>query len=186
MKIKAEKREKAAKRQNARLRREGFIPSCLYIPGESENSNLSILVADFEKILRNTSKGELSTTRFSLELGDKTQEVLVKDIQYDPVSYKPLHIDFIGVDESKKVKVNVPLRFKGAVDCAGVKLGGILRQVLRYVKIQCVPSKIPQYFELDVAELGMKQSRKIADIALPEGVRLLTNPGEVAVTVAKR
>ena len=186
MKIKTEKREKAAKNYNSRLRREGKIPACLYAHGHSENQNISMELADFEQILRKVAKGELSTMQFALDIEGKSCNTLIKDIQYDPITYRPLHIDFIAIEETRKVKVNVPLRFKGAIDCVGVKLGGVLRQVLRYVKVQCVPSKIPTFCEINVAELGVKQSKKIKDISLPEGVRLISSQEEVTVTVAKR
>ena len=84
------------------------------------------------------------------------------------------------------VNVNVPIRFAGVADCAGIKLGGFLRQVIRHLRVNCLPSKMPKEFVLDVKDLGMKQTKRIKDIKMPEGVLPLAPLNEVVVVIAKR
>jgi large subunit ribosomal protein L25 len=99
-------------------------------------------------------------------------------------TYAIEHIDLMILGD-KKVRVNVPIQLAGVSDCAGVKLGGFLRQVVRAMRVECPAGEIPQAFTLDVKELQVSQSRRLADIAIPQGVRPLVPLNEVAVVVAK-
>ena len=74
----------------------------------------------------------------------------------------------------------------GVADCVGVKMGGFMRQILRWVKVRCLPKDIPQKFVLDVSELGISQSKRLSDIVIPENIRPLAKMQEVAVLIAKR
>ena len=83
------------------------------------------------------------------------------------------------------VTVSVPLEVLGSAECAGVKLGGTLRQVIRRIKVSCLPKDIPHVFQIDVRDLGIAQSKRLSDITMPHGVRSLSAMSEVAVVVAK-
>ena len=72
------------------------------------------------------------------------------------------------------------------MDCVGIKLGGFLRQVIRSVKVRCLPKNIPQNFELDIRNLKMRQSKRLSDLVMPEGVTPLAATDEVVVVIAKR
>lgn len=85
-----------------------------------------------------------------------------------------------------QVKVNVPIECIGEVDCVGVKLGGVLRRVIRYLRVQCLPKDLPAFFEMDVVSLELNKSRKLGDLNIAEGVRTLSDLNEVAVIIAKR
>jgi len=84
------------------------------------------------------------------------------------------------------VCVKVPINCIGVADCAGIKLGGFLRQVIRHVKVECLPKKIPEEFQVDIKDLGIRQSKRLSDISMPEGVKPLANLEEVVVVIAKR
>jgi large subunit ribosomal protein L25 len=86
----------------------------------------------------------------------------------------------------QKVNVKVPVECTGVADCTGIKLGGFLRQVIRYVKVECDPHAIPSKFDIDVRDLGIKQTRRVSDIKLPQDVRPLAKLDEVLVVIAKR
>ena len=151
------------------LRRAGKIPAILY-SSAGTGDKIVIDNAEFQAFLRNVKPGRLPTTVFSLETqGGKKLRAVIKDIQYEPTSYRVSHIDFEELVAGKSVEVEVPILCVGADDCTGIKLGGFLRQVIRHVKVECLPEKIPQEFIVDVKDLGIKQSRKLKDLSLPGG-----------------
>jgi large subunit ribosomal protein L25 len=84
------------------------------------------------------------------------------------------------------VTVNVPIQILGLADCVGIKLGGFLRQVIRSLKVSCLPKHIPQEFELDVRDLNVGQSKRLSDIAIPGTARPIGRMSEVAVVIAKK
>jgi large subunit ribosomal protein L25 len=185
MKLSISKRTHVRKSDTLNVRREGNVPAILYSVGE-EPSEVVILGAELQAVLRQVKQGRLSTTIFELGHEGKVVKALVKDIQYHPTTYNVIHVDFQQLNEQSKVRVKVPIEFIGAAESAGVKLGGFLRPIIRYVNVECLPKDIPSYFELSVAELGMRQSKRIQDLSFPNGVRPLTKVDEVAVVIAKR
>jgi large subunit ribosomal protein L25 len=166
-------------------RREGYIPSVLYGLGQA-NQNICVKADEMKAVLRNIKQGLLPTTLFELSDGAKKHKAIVKDIQYHPTSYEVLHVDFALVSDKEPVTVNVPIQVLGVADCVGIKLGGFLRQVVRTLKVRCLPKDIPQMFTIDVRELNIAQSKSLAEIAMPEGVRPLAKMSEVAVVIAKK
>lgn len=185
MKLTAKVREKAKKKDAKRIRREGDIPAVLYAPGKTSQM-LSVDGKEFAAILRQITQGHLSTTRISLDLDGKKQTVLVKDIQYHPTTYSIIHLDFEVLHDDVPVNVNVPINCVGVMDCVGIKLGGVLRQVIRQVRVRCLPKLLPASFNVNVKDLGIKQSLRLADLHIGEGVRPLAKLEEVVVVIAKR
>ncbi|NDD58672.1 MAG: 50S ribosomal protein L25/general stress protein Ctc [Chlamydiae bacterium] len=185
MKLNMSKRTGAKKGEVKELRRIGSIPSVLY-SSKRPAENITISGAEFAASLRQIPQGRLATTTFSLSDGNAEIKAIVKDIQYHPTTYQVLHIDFVELVDGVSVNVKVPVECTGVADCSGIKLGGFLRQVLRSVKIECLPNSIPAKFEIDVRELGIKQTRRVSDIAMPQGIRSLVNDNEVVVVIAKR
>ncbi|GAB4236135.1 MAG: 50S ribosomal protein L25/general stress protein Ctc [Chlamydiales bacterium] len=186
MKLSVTPRVVEKKRESKRLRRDGKIPAVIY--GKAlENATISIDEKAFCDAMRSIPKGRLATTRFNLtgESGNP-REAIVKDIQYHPTTYKILHLDFEELQPDVKVNINVPIVFTGVVDCVGIKLGGVLRPVIRSLRVSCYPKDIPAYFELNVKNLKLKQYLRLSDISIPEEVRPLADLNEVAVVIAKR
>ncbi|MBS4163495.1 50S ribosomal protein L25 [Candidatus Protochlamydia amoebophila] len=186
MKLKAILRTGKSKSEINRLRREGMIPAVLYVRGK-EGETLAINSAEFNSYLRRVKSGHLPTTIFTLvdEKGSE-RRVLVKDIQYAITTYQVMHLDFEELIDDHKINVKVPIECTGTVDCVGVKLGGVLRQVIRHARIRCLPKDMPSFFELDVQELGLKQSKRLKDINIPETVRPLIDMNEVVAVIVKR
>jgi len=185
MKLSAYKRQGKSKGEKNKIRREGDIPAVLYGP-KFPSENIFLKGPEINEILRNITPGTLGSTVFSLELDGKTREVIVKDIQYNITTYDPIHLDFEVVEKDIPVSVNVPIKLANAVDCQGVKLGGVLRAVIRQIKVRCLPKNIPSKFELNVKDLVIGQSLRLSDITLPENVTPIAQMEEVAVVVAKR
>lgn len=169
-----------------KLRREGFIPAVLYQRGK-EGETIAIKSADFSAFLRKVKSGHLPTSIFTLT-DSKGQDcrAIIKDIQYNPTNYNVIHLDFEKLVDDEKVNVKVPIECVGAADSVGVKLGGVLRQVIRHVLVRCFAKDMPQQFELNVKDLSMGQSKRLSDIEIPNTVRPLTDLKEVVAVIVKR
>lgn len=185
MKLAVHKRTGTKKSEITRIRYEGDIPGVLYGP-RRKSETIFIKGPEFQTILRTIEKGKLSTTVFDLQVDKEEHKALVKEVQYHKTTYNIIHIDFELLSQDVEVVVKVPISFIHAVDCVGVKLGGFLRKVIRYVKISCLPKHIPESFTLDVKNLNIGDSLKISDIDFPKEVRTISSLKEVAVVVAKR
>jgi large subunit ribosomal protein L25 len=185
MKLAIHKRAGGKKGETKMLRREGNIPAVLY---GKEKAGIAVHVRseEIQAILRNMKPGVLATTVFQLHDGQHTHKAVIKDIQYHVASYDVLHIDFLALSDDQPVSINVPIRMVGVADCAGVKLGGFLRQVQRTLKVSCLPKNIPQEFTVDVKDLNIAQSIRLADITLPANVRPMARLTEVAVILGKK
>ena len=186
MKLLLKKRAGVAKSENKAIRRAGDIPAVLYGSG-LEPEKLVVPGQEFQGVLRHlkVKAKQLATQIFELEIDGATRMALVKDIQYHPATYAIEHMDFILLKDDKPVTVNVPIQILGAADCVGIKLGGTLRQVIRSLKVSCLPADIPSEFQIDIKELGVTQAKRLSDINIPANVRPLSAMSEVAVVIAK-
>lgn len=186
MKLQFFERTARKKSERNKIRREGNIPAVIYAKGQA----LDVIAVDgreFGSLLREVVPGRLPTMVFTLtDKNGKHRKAIIKDIQYEPTTYNVQHLDFEELYEDVPVNVKIPIEFTGVVDCAGVKLGGMLRQVIRNIRVRCLPKDIPTVFELDVKSLGINESRRLADLEIPNNVRPLADLKQVAVIVAKR
>ncbi|MES2345072.1 MAG: 50S ribosomal protein L25/general stress protein Ctc [Chlamydiota bacterium] len=185
MKLTVTKRDGTRKSEVKQIRRKGNIPAILYAAGRS-CENIEVDGNAFKTILREIKAGRLSTTQFLLECGSKERLAVVKDIQYHPTTYQIIHLDFEELLDNSPVSLNVPITCTGIVECMGIKLGGFLRQVIRQVKVECLPKDIPSEFVIDVRDLGIRQSKRLRDLVLPQGVKPMAPMEEVVVVIAKR
>lgn len=185
MELTVKARESEKKSDVKKIRREGDIPSILY-SSKTAPETLIINGTEFASALRQIKSGQLPTTIFTLKGGKHQRRAIVKDIQYHLTTYNVTHLDFEELADDVPVCVKVPVNCVGVADCIGVKLGGFLRQVVRHVKVECLPRHIPDQFLLDVKDLGIRQSKRLKDIVLPKGIRFLARPEEVLVVIAKR
>lgn len=186
MKLQIVERTAAKKSEAKRLRREGFIPAVLYKKGEA-GENLAVNRTEFAAFLRNVKSGHLPTSVFVLtDAKGVERRAIVKEIQYDITSYDVKHLDFEELVADHKINVKVPIECVGQAECPGVKLGGVLRQPIRHVRIRCLPKDLPTYFELDVRSLGLRQTKRLSDLVFPQTVRSLMGMNEVVAVIVKR
>jgi large subunit ribosomal protein L25 len=186
MKLKISPRTGDKKSEAKRLRREGNIPACIYGRGKSSET-ISVPSNEFASLLRQVEPGRLSTTVFELEQDkEKGRKVIIKDIQYEPTNYAVVHLDFEELIEGAKINVKVPIECVGVVDCVGVKLGGVLRQVIRNIRVRCLTQDLPTFFQVDVRNLAHGEVKRLKDLEIPDTVRPLADLNEVAVIIAKR
>lgn len=186
MELKFSQRESTKKSENKRARREGRIPAILYSKGEKGES-IFVDQAGYDTILRGISKGHLPTTLFELtDESGQVRKALVKDVHYHRTTYAVEHIDFEEIHDDLPLNVNVPIICTGSSKCVGIKEGGVLRQVIRHMRVRCLYSKLPESFELKIEDLNLKESKRLSDISIPEGVKPLANMQEVAAAIVKR
>lgn len=157
-----------------RLRLEAKVPAVLYHSG-LEATSLSIEKKELYKALKT---GQFI---FEVNVNDKNQFVLVKEVQYHPVTDEIIHVDFQQVKEDQKISLEVPLRTEGEAE--GVKAGGILVQLVNVVTINCKPSNVPEALTINVETLEMNSSLLVKDIELPEDVEMITADDIAAVSV---
>lgn len=185
MQLTVKTRDGQKKSDLKQIRRAGDIPAIIYASNR-QPEKVVLEGSQFAAVLRAMKPGQLPTTVFQLSDGKGVRKAIVKDIQYHLTTYQVSHIDFEELVDGVAVSVKVPVNCTGVADCAGVKLGGFLRQVLRHVKVECLPQHIPSEFLVDVRDLSIRQTRRLKDVVLPQGVRPLASPDEVLVVIAKR
>ena len=185
MELTVASRTTGKKSETKKIRREGNIAAVIYSKGE-KGEDVVVDGNAFKKLLNKVVAGTLSSKIFTLKLDGKSVKAIIKEIQYAITSYDVIHIDFVQLHDDVPLTLNIPVVFINAVECAGVKLGGALRQVIRYVKVHCLPKDIPQQFELDVGDLLLGQSLKLNKLEIPSGVRPITDLKEVVVVMARK
>ena len=157
-----------------RTRLQNKVPAVVYHSGV-EATPLSVDKISLNKALRT---GQMI---FEVNVEDKNQFVLVKEIQYHPVTDEIIHIDFQKVKEDEKISLEVAVRSAG--EAQGVKLGGLLVQMLNSVTVKCKPAEIPEFLEIDVTDMEMNTNLFVKDITLPEDVEMITAEDIAVVSV---
>jgi len=172
--IKAEPRTATGTKAAQRIRQTGRLPGIIYGHG-IEPTPISLPAHEVEVELQHG--GHL----LRLELNGQTEQYLIKEVQYDHLGIKPIHIDLARVSLDERVTVEVPVELKGTPK--GVQEGGVLDQVLMDLEVECVVTQIPEAIRVNVAHLGVGDVLHVRDITLPEGVSAAAEPDEVVCTV---
>ena len=172
-KIGAERRQEKGPKASRRMRREGVVPGVLY--GHGDNTPIAIREFDLMK--------QLVTPHVylvELELDGKVEKVLVQEVQYHPVSDRPVHIDFYRYSEDEPIVMNIPVELVG--HAVGVRAGGKLVQPVRRLKVKGLPADMPNRLDVDVSALEVDKKIVVADLAF-EGLSILNPPHMVVATV---
>ena len=177
--LQAQERYERGKNAARRLRASGMTPAVLY--GEGNEAGGSTALAIPTRIVDYTLHHYGDNALYNIAIDGNTSTARVVDAQRDPVSGLLVHVDFAPVNMTERIEVTVPLSVTG--DAPGVEEGGVLQQVAYEIQVESLPGDIPQEITLDVSELGMNENLTLGDLTLPEGVALLSEPEEVAVTV---
>jgi large subunit ribosomal protein L25 len=180
--IRVERRDGRGKGGARRLRRGGVIPGIVY--GRKRTPvTVGVSAEEFDDKLTHLEGSHLirlvSAGGKDAELHDRA--VLLREVQRHPVTGAVLHTDFFEVDLTERLAVSVPLHFVGKP--AGVVAGGILQPILREIEVECLPTEIPDFIEIDVSALGIHEAVHLADVKLREGVSAMGDPGQTLVTV---
>jgi len=165
----AEMREGQGKGASRRLRREGKVPAIIYGAGRPPRR----LAFDHNQVIRQLENESFYSSILNIKVGDKSQAAIVKDIQRHPSKRQIMHMDFQRVVEDEKIRMNVPIHYINEDKAVGVKLGGgSISHLMTDVEVSCLPRHLPEYLEVDVANLGMDEMLYLSDITLPEGVEI--------------
>lgn len=180
--LNAELRTECGKSAVKKLRREGLIPAILY-GHKKEAIPLSLSSLLLNRIMTDEAI-ESTLIDLTIKAGEKEEKktVVLKDIQVGHVKRNCLHVDFYEVDMSEKIVVPISIHLIGKAK--GVEAGGILQQIKREVEVQCLPSKIPGRFEIDVSNLEIGDSIHLGEIRLDEGVEILEDLSLVVTAVS--
>ena len=162
-------RETDGKSSSRRLRRAGSVPAVIY-GGDKDPIRISILEKDIAKA---SEVPGFATQILSVNLSGEEQNVIVKEIQRHPATQRVLHADLLRVNPDSKISLSVPVRFINEEICIGVKMhGGAISRLINNIDINCLASNLPEYLEVDVAELDVGDSVFLSSLDLPEGVEI--------------
>jgi len=177
----AEFREMQGKGASRRLRHDGKVPAILY-GGHTEARTLTLSHQKLSILLDNE---RFYSTILSLKVGDETQAAILKDVQRHPFKNAVMHIDFQRVEENEKIRISIPLHFKGEAVSPGVKSqGGLVSHMRTDVEVSCLPKDLPEFIEVDLSGLSLNESIHLSELKIPDGVQLVDLAKEDAAVVA--
>ncbi len=163
----AESRDRAGKGASRELRRAGRVPAVIY--GDKKEA-VSIHVE--EKLLtRMLSTGHFMNSVIMVDAGGTPHRTLPKDVQFHPVSSRPIHVDFLRIGEHSQVHVNVPVHFIDEELSPGIKRGGVLNLVRHDLELICDAAEIPEQIEISLKGLDVGDSIHISNVTLPKGAK---------------
>jgi large subunit ribosomal protein L25 len=174
------RRDGIGKQVAKRLRREGVVPAIVYGGGQNVPATV-----DPKAVLRMLVGHEGTTQLLTLKVDGEsgTRLAIIRAMQFDPVTERLLHVDLQEVSPDRPITVRVAVHPIG--EAVGVRdTKGILNLVLHELSVSCLPTAIPQRLDADVSELAIGDVLTIANLKVPEGVRILNDPGQAVATVA--
>ena len=180
IKIKVEKREGVGKEKVKKLRKEGYIPAVVY----SDDTNIILSIPFISlKTLRSIHFSE--SVVIDMEIGGekktKAIPVLIKDVQFHPLTEDVIHVDFLKVSLSEKIKVHVPIVLTGEAKQVKEENGN-LEQILRELEVEGFPLDIPEKVDVDVTDLAIGHSLHVSNLTIIANVTIVTDPGTTVVT----
>jgi len=174
LELKAEKRTTKGSKAVKKLRESGQIPAILY-GHKPDNVMLCLNEHDFTRILHS------GTRMINLTVDNKKESALIKDVQYDNLLDRVLHVDFSRIDLTERVKLRVPLEVHG--EPVGVKEGGVLTHVMKDVEIECLPTAIPEKIKVNISELGIGKAIHVKELPVLEGIQYISETELVVASV---
>jgi large subunit ribosomal protein L25 len=164
-----------------RLRRAGKVPGIVYGGGASPQA----IELDHNALFHALKSEAFHSSILMMKLGNEKQKVLLRDVQHHPIRSEIIHADFQRVDENQKVHVKVPLHFINAETSPAVKIGhAVISHVMSELDVSCLPRDLPEFINVDLAELEAGGSVHLKDLKLPEGVTAVRGKEENPVVAA--
>lgn len=181
--LQAERRTDVGKGASRRLRRTGKLPGIIY----GTKRDVLPITLSHDDVAHQLEHEAFFSHILTISVGDKNEKVVLKDLQRHP--HKPflLHIDFQRIDESAKLTMRVPFHFINEDRCVGVKQGGgVVSHIMTELEISCLPKDLPEYIEVDLAEVDVGETVHLSDLELPDGVEIsaLLHGGDSSQSVA--
>ena len=171
-------REANGKSAARKLRTDECIPAVVY--GLNDNVSLSINPKELSKLI--DAKGRNVLIELKVD-GDSAENrnVVLKEFQTHPLKPGWMHVDFLEIDISKKIKVKVPVFLVGV--SPGEKQGGIVNHIIRALEIESLPNDIPEKFEVDMSGVELNQMIRVSDLNLGESLQILNDPNDIVLNV---
>ena len=177
----AEFREMHGKGASRRLRRDGKVPAILY----GGHMDARALTLSHQKLSLMLENERFYSTILSLKVGSDTQAAILKDVQRHPYKNAIVHVDFQRVEENEKIRIKIPLHFKGESVAPGVKTqGGIVSHMRNDVEVSCLPKDLPEFIEVDLSGLSLNESIHLSQLKIPADVHLVDLAKEDSAVVA--
>ena len=173
LQLEGQLRERTGSKAAARVRKEGRIPAVVY-GHKQEPMAISLDAHDFVEGLHHGHR------LIDVKVGKNTQKMIVKDLQYDYLGRDIVHADLMRVDVTESVRVTVPIELKGTAQ--GTHEGGIVEEHTDHLEIECLVSSIPDAIVVSVKDVGVGDVIHASDVALPDGVKLVSSPDSIVVT----
>jgi len=165
----AETRTDSGKGASRRLRRADKVPAIVYGGGKPPRP----VTFERNQLMRKMENQAFFSSVLTVKIGDKSQPVVLKDVQTHPAKRLVLHLDFQRIVADEEIRMSVPIHFLNEDIAVGVKQsGGTVAHMITEVEVVCLPANLPEYLELDIGELELDQTLYLADVPLPEGVEV--------------
>src|SRR5580698_4493144 len=165
----ADLRDMQGKGASRRLRHTGKVPAVLY----GGHQEAQALILDQQNLLTMVGDERFYSSIVQLKIGERTQEAIVKDIQMHPAKNLVVHVDLQRVMENERIRIRLPIHFRNESISPGVKTqGGVVSHMQADVEVSCLPKDLPEFLELDLAEMNLNDTKFLADVPLPEGVTI--------------
>ena len=167
--LNAETRNDLGKGASRRLRRlENKVLGIVYGGGKKKPTPITVAMNEIVKLAESEA---FFTSLVDLSIDGKSEQVVIKDMQRHPAKDTIMHVDFLRVSAKTKITMQVPLHFINEDSCFGVKMeGGVIAHALNDIEISCLPKDLPEYIEVDMAELKVGENVHLSDLTLPKGV----------------
>ena len=177
----AEGRDRAGKGAARATRRDGRVPGVIY----GNKQNPVMISVDPIELLKQISTPGFFGRVYEIEIEGQKHRVLPRDLQLDPVTDRPIHVDFMRFSATTQVNVDVAVLFFNEEECPGIRQGGVLNVVRHAVELRCSPDNIPENLEADLTGLEVGDGIHISDITLPDGVEpTITDRDFTVATIA--
>jgi len=166
--INAQTRNDTGKGASRRLRREGLLPGIVY-GANKDPAMISLVHTD---LLQHLDHEAFFSHILDLKLDGKSEQVIMKDMQRHPAKPFINHVDFLRVSAKEKLKTSVPLHFINEQTAVGVKQGGVVSHHIAHLEVTCLPKDLPEFIDVDMAEMDIGDIVLLSGLVLPEGVEI--------------
>ena len=181
VRIEAVAHERAGKGAARATRREGLVPAVIY--GAKQEATLVSL--DPRDVMKELHKGGWQSHLYEVALKDgSTVRTLMRDVQFHPVTDRPLHVDFQRLAPGVRIRVRVPVHFANEDTCPGIKTGGVLNVVRREIEVLADPDQVPDAFEIDLGEAAIGDSLRWSAVKDTFGTKSVIDRDFVVATIA--
>ncbi|GAB4348311.1 MAG: 50S ribosomal protein L25/general stress protein Ctc [Immundisolibacter sp.] len=167
--IAAESRSASGTGASRRLRRAGRVPAVIY-GGDQANANITL---DHNDIIHHLEQEAFHSHVLTVDVDGRSEQVVLRDAQLHPYRRQVLHVDFMRVSAEHKLRMTVPVHFRGEDVAPGVKQGGgVVSHLMPELEIECLAKDLPEFIEVDISALELNQSLHLSDLTLPAGVSI--------------